>query len=223
MSDGPAPASAPGGAARDRVDVWTVALDLDPRERAAALGVLAPDERAWGARLRQDADRWCAARAALRRVLGDALGMAPGEVPLVSGSGIKPRLTPATPALRFNHSRSGAFALIAVRLGHEVGVDLERLRDDVDFDAVAREMLAPTEREAIAGVAPAARAGGFFRAWVRHEALAKATGRGIVAPPDPGALRRFAIRDLAAPPGHVAAVASEGEDWSVALRTLPDQ
>ena len=204
---------APARAGRDRVDVWQVAIGAGDGAPGAA--TLTEAERALGARLRIGADAWMASRAALRRILARYLGVAPAEVALESDANGKPRLAPGRhPDLRFNLSHSGDVALVALRLGHEVGVDVERLRPDVDGIPIAREVFSARERAAMPRLAPDDPAGAFFRAWVRHEALAKATGRGIGAPPGDGDAR-FTTRDLDGIPGYAAAVTSAGTAWHV--------
>lgn len=208
---------APLRASRDRVDVWRAALDLAPAGAETALRTLSGAERSHAVRLRIGANRWVAARAALRGVLAHCLGVPPADIALVTGPDGKPRLAPGTGAdLRFNLSHSGGMALVAVRLGLDVGVDLEEFRDDVDGEAVAREVLGEHERAALAAVPAEDRREAFFRAWVRHEALAKAAGRGIAAAGTGRDAERFRVRDLTGIAGFAAAVASEGDGWSVA-------
>jgi 4'-phosphopantetheinyl transferase len=211
-------------AARDRVDVWRAALDLSAGEAAAALRTLNEPERAHAARLRTGAPRWVAARAALRGVLARYLDVLPARVAFVTGAEGKPRLAPGPGAdLRFNLSHSGGLALVAVRLGREVGVDLEELRDGVDGDAVAREFFDEPERARLAALAATGQPQAFFRAWVRREALAKASGRGISAPAARSEGARFGVRELGGFPGFAAAVASEGHGWSLRRRDVANR
>jgi 4'-phosphopantetheinyl transferase len=201
-------------ASRERVDVWQVALTTgDP---AAVIGALSDPERAHASRLRVGASHWVAARVALRRVLGRYLGVAPGDVALETGANGKPRLAPgAGPDLRFNLSHAAGLALIAVRQGFEVGIDVEQVRAGVDGAAIVRETFTARER----GAMPPAGANGanaeFFRAWARREALAKATGLGIAGPETAGDPGGHAVLDLPVGAGFAAALASEGTDWTV--------
>ncbi len=131
--------------------------------------------------------------------------MAPRDVAFDTGESGKLRLAPGTPLdLRFSVSRSGGFVLIATRVGAEVGVDLERVREDVRGAGIARDILG----EELGG-------GDFFRLWTRREALAKACGRGIASPLRDEDRARFTVRDCDILPGFAAAVASEGCDWSI--------
>lgn len=204
-------------ASRDRVDVWVVRLAENPD--GAALETLDAAERAHAARLRVATARWVAARVALRRVLGGYLGTDARSVRIEAGPNGKPRLAPgAASDLRFNLSHSGDLALIAVRLGYEVGVDVERVRSGVDGDAIAREFFSARERATIEPRAGENPARAFFRAWVAREALAKATGRGIASACCEEECSRFDVRELQVMGGYAAALASEGVDWGV--RTL---
>jgi 4'-phosphopantetheinyl transferase len=211
-----APAGADARPDREHVTVWAVELDLPPDALAAALALMSPDERALASRLKGDAPRWVAARAALRRILATPLGVAPSEVAFAAGPHGKPALAPgAHPDIRFSLSHSGALALIAVRVGHEVGVDVEVPREGVDGEAIARELFSGPERAVMAALEKVDPARAFFRTWVCHEALAKATGRGVAGTTSAADAERFTVRELEGLPGYVAAVASEGDAWSV--------
>lgn len=204
-------------ASSGRVDVWRLPLGPGALEPAEALHRLSAAERVRAARMRLGAGRWVAARAGLRGVLGRYLGIAPQRLAFVLDAAGKPRLAPGAPAdLRFNLSHCGDVALLAVRLGREVGIDVERLRDDVDAVAVARAMFDGMARAEIAALAGARRREAFFRAWVRREALAKASGAGLAGPADDRAAARFEVCDLEGVAGCAAAVASEGSGWTLA-------
>ena len=124
--------------------------------------------------------RWCTSRRALRAVLGRYLsgeGGLPEEFAV--GPHGKPALPGDEPALRFNLSHSEDLALIAVTARTEVGVDLERVNMARNVTSLATHGL---DREAAAEVLatpPAERALAFYRAWVRHEAIAKCAGEGL--------------------------------------------
>ena len=133
-----------------------------------------------------------------------------------TGANGKPRLAPGGGTdLRFSLSHSGHIALIAVRLGLEVGVDVEALRSGVDGAAIARDVFGEAEPRTSGLLATQARGEAFFRAWVRREALAKATGHGIVSAPAPEVASRYTVRDLDGLPGYAVALASEGGEWVV--------
>jgi phosphopantetheinyl transferase len=155
-------------------------------------------------------------RERVRAVLAGCLGIAPETLVLRAGIHGKPELVGAPFDLRFNVAHSGDRMLLAVRLGHEVGVDLERIRPDVDADAVVATVFPASWRVAWRSMPAAGKREAFFDAWARFEALAKAGGRGIAASDPLAGSERFHARALPEIPGCAAAVASEGRNWALA-------
>jgi 4'-phosphopantetheinyl transferase len=132
--------------------------------------------------------RYAAAHAALRRVLSHYLAVPPGEVILgrrpcprcAHPRHGRPRIEWPPTDLEFNLSRSGPHWLLAVVVGHRVGVDLEGDRSlDVD-GASERVMSAPELAHVCSRSDASARTRAFFRCWTRKEAVVKAIGVGIV-------------------------------------------
>lgn len=166
------------------VDVWRA--DLDATETPAA--VLDERERERAARFVQPeaGERWAAARAILRALLGAYLGADPAVLRFEEGTHGKPRLADE-PRLRFNLSHSDGVALYALALDRDVGVDVELPRRAVDHVAIARRILGEAETQRLAALDPPAREREFLRAWVRWEAALKCRGTGIGGaeqPPD---------------------------------------
>ena len=124
--------------------------------------------------------RWVAARWALRTALSRATGVDPADIALEAGPGGKPRLS-GNRALRFNLSHSADVAVIAITIGREVGIDVERAD--------------PKRPEA------------YYRSWVRREARAKCAGAGILAPAPEEPIW---VTDLDLGPGWAGALALEG-------------
>jgi 4'-phosphopantetheinyl transferase len=213
--------SAVPAAEADRVDVWLVPLDAGRDAAEAFERLLDARERETAGNLHAERGRYVARRAALRLLIGRYLGTPAARVSLRLTTAGQPVLAEgAALDLRFSLSSRGDLALIAVGLGRAVGVDIERVRDDVAVDEVAGTILGPTAHAELAALPIGARRDAFFRAWVRHEALVKAAGRGIEIAsgdaPHPG----LSVRELPALPGHVAAVAAEGGDWWLSCRRL---
>jgi len=222
----------------DDVHVWRAGLDVTP-ERARALGAtLSPDERARADRFRFEWDRGrsIAARGALRAILARYLDADPRALIFQYNPHGKPALAGVYgDALRFNLSHAGGLALYAVARGREVGIDVERIADDVEIDALAARFFAPEETRGLAALPPEARRGAFFRCWTRKEAYVKARGLGLalpldlfavsVAPGEPARLSwapegdpaRWSLRDLDPDPGYAAALAVEGDPARVLL------
>jgi 4'-phosphopantetheinyl transferase len=81
----------------------------------------------------------------------------------------------------FNMSHAHGRALIAVSKGQEVGIDLERIRTDVEVAKLSERYFAPSEHTAIMQSTQEQRAMRFFRYWVAKEAVLKAQGIGLQA------------------------------------------
>jgi 4'-phosphopantetheinyl transferase len=145
-------------------------LSRDELDRAARI----PDGR-----LRR---RYVVGRVALRRLLGERLGIAPAELRFDYGERGKPSLGGA--GVSFNLSHSGDLALIAICDRGAIGVDLERLRPRPRLDLLARRVLTDDERELL-NRARGAGAGArwFLRCWTAKEAVAKAFGFGLALAP----------------------------------------
>ncbi|MDR0243963.1 MAG: 4'-phosphopantetheinyl transferase superfamily protein [Burkholderia sp.] len=189
-------------AAASRAGVRVVRIDFDWRVplMSPAYAALGDDERARAARFmrHEDAVRSAATRAALRDVLGTALGIAPHAVAIVVDASGRPSLDRVHRAsLDFNVSHAGDHALIAWAPAGRVGVDIEGCNRAADWRALTREVCAPAEVAYLDRMPLAARASEFMRVWSAKEALLKALGTGIV-----GGLRAFAVvppRDAATP------------------------
>ncbi|HJU21037.1 MAG TPA: 4'-phosphopantetheinyl transferase superfamily protein [Casimicrobiaceae bacterium] len=177
----------------DEIEAWHDDLSIEERERAARF--VRPHDR----------DRHVIAHGILRHVLARYRGVAPRELRFAHASHGKPALVSggSGPRIGFNLSHAGDAALIAIAENVEVGVDLERERDNLDVAGIAGRFFHGRERVAILEAANPARA--FFRHWVAKEAVLKAHGSGFAL-----ALDAFAI-DF------------EGEDAaSVVAPSLPD-
>jgi 4'-phosphopantetheinyl transferase len=172
--------SSPPTGARLDLQVWCVELDVDAAALDAALPRLSADERTWADRLRQPAHRrqFVVTRAALRSVLGAALGAPPETVEIEADDRGKPRLVAG--GLHFNLSHAGGLALIAVCADHPVGVDVEQVGRDVsELDDIARTYFSASEQSAYFALTPVDRMDAFYRVWTRKEAVAKALGLGM--------------------------------------------
>jgi 4'-phosphopantetheinyl transferase len=188
--------------------VWRVSLATCPPDARALLAI---DERERADRFHfaRDRDRFIAARAALRRVLGGYLGRAPAELEFAYSAHGKPSIG----GLAFNVSHSNELALIAVTRGREVGVDIEWHRPDVDIPSVARSSFSAIELQALFALPTAEQFAAFYRIWARKESYIKARGEGLSLPLDgfdvltDDAISGWAVRDLAIEAGYSAALA----------------
>ncbi|NUW42263.1 4'-phosphopantetheinyl transferase family protein [Nonomuraea rhodomycinica] len=209
------------------VEVWKVRLDRPARPEWRDWLSAAERDRAAGFADAGERHRYVVAHAALRSVLGRLCGVAPEDVRLTTEESGRPCL-PAGPD--FNLSHSGAWALVAVAApGTRVGVDVERIRADLDHLELARRMYQPEEAERVRerGLEE------YFRLWTAKEAYVKATGAGLaglrgclvtdtgegsatVSSRSPGR-GPWPVRFLDVAPGYAAALVTTA--WTPAPRT----
>src|SRR6185295_18438096 len=114
----------------------------------------------------------------------------------------------------------------------EVGVDLERVRSDVEVAKLSQRYFAPSEHATIMRLTEEQRAARFFRYWVAKEAVLKAEGIGLRAlsqceilmsadgidaevqvPAGFPLQNNWRIGFLSCGEGWEAAVAAQGVDW----------
>jgi 4'-phosphopantetheinyl transferase len=180
------PRAAPSGA---EVWVWSTRLDVSQDRLEALRGLLAPAERRRAERFAFGRDRrsFIAAHGILREILGACLKADPAGLAFERTPEGKPRLASGRrdrSDLRFSMSHSADLAFYAVAVGREVGVDVERIRTDLDVDALAGQFFSPAEVMALAAVPQPQRAAAFIDLWVLKEAWSKAVGCGLSAGPD---------------------------------------
>jgi 4'-phosphopantetheinyl transferase len=156
-----------------------LSLDGSPEDVARWVSLLSPDEleRARRYRSSRDRDRFVAARAQLRLVLGSLLDTAASEIALAYGPSGKPFL--ADGGLEFNLARRGAVALVAVTRNEHIGCDVERVRREPPVDGVAEQFFTSDEVQQMRPLDESARVPAFFRGWTRKEAFLKANGVGL--------------------------------------------
>lgn len=169
-----------------RVDVWKVCLDEPAKPGSDASVVLSADEIARASRFLFEKDRthFTRCRSALRRLLAAYLATSANEIRFEYMPGGKPQLADEQNpcALQFNVSHSAGMALIAVGSKHRIGVDLEKIRGDVDTTALAERFFSVREREGLRALPDHLRTSGFYACWTRKEAYLKATGDGLSFP-----------------------------------------
>src|SRR5580692_940342 len=147
------------------------------------VGALSPEERdrANKFRFKKDRDRYATSRGILRKLLGEYLSVSPVRLQFHYGSHGKPHLAenPLPHPIHFNVSHSSEFVLFAFSPDQEIGIDVEYIRTDYDFEAIARRFLLPAEFTKLISMPSDTRISEFFRLWTRMEAYAKARGIGI--------------------------------------------
>jgi 4'-phosphopantetheinyl transferase len=227
------------------VSVHVASTRLTQAAQARAISWLSADERRRAARLRfaRDRERFIAARAWLRTILGAELDVPPRVVRFRYEPNGKPALdaagTGADGNVAFNLSHAGDVVLVAVGRGCRIGVDVERILDDLDTRSLEPHCLAGEEIAALAALPTVERRRAFFRCWTRKEAYLKGVGTGLAGPLDQVSIvaegaggglvvhdaargAPWHVRDLPAPSGYAAALAIDAPRAVLAQTRIND-
>lgn len=219
---------------REEVHVWRAHLEQPPEVLQGMLRTLDTEEQTRASRFHFEKHRrrFIAGRGVLRSLLGRYLAVKPEEVRFAYGAYGKPTLDAAhhAGALRFNASHSHELAVYAFAQNHDVGIDVEYIKEDFATQEIAERFFSKYEIEVLSALPREEQAAGFFRCWTRKEAYIKATGSGLshpldqfdvtLAPHEPAALlrdhrdpevaTRYAMFNLDLPAGYVGALAVAG-------------
>jgi 4'-phosphopantetheinyl transferase len=218
------------------VHIWRAVLDLPGKSVQGLIGSLSIDERMKAEHFRFERDRsqFIAARGILRLILACYLGVEPGAIRFCYEKDGKPRLQNAfaKSGIQFNLSHSEGLALYVFTHGHEVGVDIEYMREMPEMEQIAEQFFSVRDRVFFDALPASEKQETFFNLWVRKEAFVKATGDGLSYPLDTfdvsvasGKLSRilgtaretsgWSIGDVRPAEGFAGAFAVEGGDWEV--------
>lgn len=180
--------------------MWSTTLDGNLAAAVALAGTLDAAERTRAADIAASAERarFIKARAFIRAVLSQELGVAPTSLAFERGPHGKPYL-PGSP-VRFSLSHTRTVALLAVTRGEEVGVDIEGL-PGTGYERVSARFFTEAEARRVSQCRLALRPRLFATLWSAKEAYLKMTGEGLYR-----ALNTFAI--------------DVGDDWRPVLSSV---
>lgn len=148
------------------------------------------------------------ARARLRQILAVYLDLDPQSLRFSSGIAGKPALAAHhAQAPAFNLAHSGAWGVCAVTRGSAVGVDIERLDRQLDFEQLAAQFFSTGERRWLQTCSPARRRRLFFRIWTRKEAWLKGKGGGFSDPDQDISAGTWWLRSMPVARRYLAALA----------------
>lgn len=157
----------------ENIDAWLLEFAFTSVQLAHDWPLLSVTEqfRARGFHHYQDRIRFVSARAALRRLLAERVGILPNQLTISITAFGKPYLAQHA-EIQFNLSHAGSFALIAMSSAGKIGIDIERC--DRDITGLIHYVLSPLERTRACW--PEKR---FIDLWVAKEAVLKALGLGV--------------------------------------------
>jgi len=206
------PARAIPHLADNALHIWLALADEHGPSLPRYTRYLSPDElqRAERLRLPRHRERFIISRGLLRALLGKYLDCRPELIQFACSPQGKPYLPASfsSAPLSFNLSHSRDAVLFAVRLSEPVGIDVEYMRDNLDFIALAERFLSVQEYRTVSSLSGAQQKAAFYTCWTRKEAYLKATGRGLAGLKEAAALEN--------------GLPSAGERWTVIDLTIPE-
>lgn len=120
-------------------------------------------------------------RGVLKDLLAEKLKLAPLEIKLNYAEHGKPFLSPEINPenIEFNVSHSNDYAAIAISKNVKLGIDVEQIRSDMDFDNLAKRFFSKDEYEYLMSLEKEGKQTAFFSIWSAKEAFIKAQGDGV--------------------------------------------
>lgn len=165
----------------DEVHVWQVDQFAWEKETDSLLELLDSDERERAARFKfpEPRNQFVISRALLRQGLGRYLRIEGRDVRFRTTTNGKPELADPQNDLRFNLSHTQGVTLFAVTRNRQVGVDVERIREDTNALELAERFFSGREVEWLRSQPASEHLSSFFSCWTAKESYIKAHGKGL--------------------------------------------
>ncbi|MCD4655323.1 4'-phosphopantetheinyl transferase superfamily protein [bacterium] len=166
------------------LSLHSFSLMADERSIEKCRELLSDDElkRADRFRFEKHRRRFTIARSNLRITLTEYTGIEPADIrfktTIYGKPFIHPKQNPA--AVSFNLSHSHELALVAICRENAIGVDVEYVKKDRPFMALAQRYFLKNEIEYLIDLPETEQQKAFYRIWTLKEAWMKATGIGIM-------------------------------------------
>jgi 4'-phosphopantetheinyl transferase len=227
-----------GNLTEDEIHVWHSDLALSEQGVEKLFQLLDSDERDRAARFKVPDPRrqFVISRAFLRILLGRYLQLNPIRVSFRVSAHGKPELGDVSD-LRFNLSHTEGAAVIAITRGRRVGIDVERIRQNLNPLELADRFFSREESEWLRSQSATQQFAAFFACWTAKEAYVKACGGGLSMPltafavkpgldnaqlelqiyREPESARRWSLWQLDFGPDLRSALAVEGENLAVRI------
>jgi 4'-phosphopantetheinyl transferase len=224
---------------KNEVHVWRAPLELAAPAIQNLRRTLSREEEMRASKLYFEKDRnaFIIAHGALRTILSRYLDIEPDQLRFCHNPYGKPTLDfPSNEfQLNFNLSHSHELALYAFTYSRQIGIDIEYMRPDVEYEELAQHSFSQYENALFLSLPYTVRQQAFFNCWTRKEAYIKAKGKGLSIPlnifdvsfrpgepaallnsrVDPQEIIRWSMRELFPSPHYAGALAVEGDGWQL--------
>jgi 4'-phosphopantetheinyl transferase len=167
------------------IHVWKTWLQDRAGDEKKYYSWLSEGEKGRAHRLRPEPvkARFINAHGVVREILGRYLHQPAEKIEFDATLSGKPILSGESaiidPGLYFNLSHSEDLLVLAVSQGFELGIDVERIKAEIDHTAISGHFFAPEEMDWLRSLAPENQVEAFYRIWTCKEAVLKADGSGL--------------------------------------------
>lgn len=167
------------------IHFWYSRFDLDNSRLPYYNTLLSNDEKRKANKFRflVDRQKYATFRGILRILLSRYLDKNPEEILFKYGAFGKPDVETNT-AMRFNISHSGSMAVFGFVQNYDIGVDVEKIKNDFNALELATNFFSEEEIKALSRTNENERFQAFYRCWTRKESFIKAVGQGLSYPLD---------------------------------------
>ena len=157
------------------IHIWSASLPITDAFSQRLWQMLSDEERQRALRFMfaRDRSRYVVARSTLRTLLSRYLGVTPEEIIFGYGPNSKPELAPPLDRhmLHFNVSHSHGQLLVALARGFAVGVNIEKVRPEMEIDAIAKRFFSADEVEQLSALDNSTKCLGFFNGWQERKLI----------------------------------------------------
>jgi len=169
----------------DEIHVWIARLANDHRTAAYFLAILSEQERTRAERFSYESDRlrFIQAHGIVRQILADYAGKNAAALSFRANRFGKPFLVrdANTPNIQFSVSHSGNCCVLALRLDHSIGIDVEKLRDLPNLKRMSYRYFTQSEADTLGALQGTQQRNAFFSLWTHKEAMVKGLGISLAA------------------------------------------
>ena len=225
--------------AENEVHIWRASLHTERSVLHTLQRLLADDEvtKARQFYFEKDRQHFIIARGVLRTLLSHYLNVPAHLLSFIYNAYGKPSLgSPFREShLHFNLSHSQDIALYAFTYTRQIGIDVEYMRSDINYEELASSSFSAHEQTILSTLPQDLTRQAFFNCWTRKEAYIKARGKGISIPLDqfdvslrpgepamllasrevPQELTHWSLQEFLPASSYAGAVAVEGSGWYV--------
>jgi 4'-phosphopantetheinyl transferase len=163
------------------IQLWSAFFDLEDSDEFYHL--LSEEEKNQAARLKNNktARQKIISRGILRLLLGDYLQLHPEELIFQYSPFGKPFLSnPEAASISFNLAHSGNLLLIAIGYAVALGVDIEKIDEEIDINGISTLSFSFPEKQILSHSKNPIR--DFYAIWTAKEAILKVSGLGFAYP-----------------------------------------